>query len=541
MDTIQSRFALINAVTITGCFLLIALSAMTTIRNVAAARSETTMDLANTSITVNTESEFDTLLQISQQMVPSGSVGRFFSEYLSADNNYEKYLTRGNLESAFTIVMFTANAEFGTYYNTRTGENYLSNLAQMKRDFSLSQPEHVLAATHEITYHSLHVSQSHLSNYPVVSIVRKGRFAVDEDVDIYIEVRSSTPELLQELTRKNGLNYQFIQLNEDGIVCYSGSDEFPVGSDCSDMIANASNDRWGSYIYRCTRQDFGFYNVLLLPETEYYGSVSEWLRMLILAFLTAVLLIVLSNILLYRLIIKKNKSLESEIQRVSEGNLEAVTQKTGLREYDLLLEKFDQMLLRIRTLIVDVAEKERQRGKMAREVLYCQINPHFLLNSLNSAYWLAKMNSQNGTDRYLSQLTAILRYSLGQDGQRQTLRREIEMLRVYLELERQRSDFEYSIEVEDGAYLDAPSPRLLIQPIAENSICHGIGVGGKLEVAIGRRASWIEISVLDDGIGIDEETIQRLYTNMEQPAGSSGIGLRYVRTVMRAYYGRKPQ
>jgi two-component system LytT family sensor kinase len=144
-------------------------------------------------------------------------------------------------------------------------------------------------------------------------------------------------------------------------------------------------------------------------------------------------------------------------------------------------------------------------GEARLRQLTAQIEPHFLFNSLNAIS--NRMHEDvNAADRMISQLGDLLRAAYESDASVLVpLHREIAWLRNYLAMmaERFRGQLEYSVEVDAG--LDAVAvPRLLIQPLVENALKHGLAArGGRLAVVVHRRNGDLEYVVSDDGVGLD--------------------------------------
>lgn len=192
--------------------------------------------------------------------------------------------------------------------------------------------------------------------------------------------------------------------------------------------------------------------------------------------------------------------------------------------------------------MADIYSKEREKRQLELDKLYYQINPHFLMNALNSAQWQALMDDSPDIANYLSKLNYILGYTLGKVTQNATIRTELQVLTAYLELQQTRQDFQVWTEIEEGLYLDRSCARLILQPIAENAVCHSINDFGNLWVSAreldGNR---VEIVIRDDGTGFDAT----LMSFKEPPeAGTErqknvGIGLRYVWLTMDAFYEGK--
>lgn len=163
------------------------------------------------------------------------------------------------------------------------------------------------------------------------------------------------------------------------------------------------------------------------------------------------------------------------------------------------------------------------------EMLKTQLQPHFLFNALNAISALVH-KSPKDADRTITQLSDLLRISLS-NGKTQevTLKVELEFLRAYLQIQqtlmKQRLEVKWSI---DASALDALIPNMMLQPIAENSIKHGLAPleeGGRLEVSVVRRNGTLILEMNDNGKGIGEKT------------PLEGVGISNTRARLRHLYG----
>nr|WP_306812787.1 histidine kinase [Paenibacillus soyae] len=198
------------------------------------------------------------------------------------------------------------------------------------------------------------------------------------------------------------------------------------------------------------------------------------------------------------------------------------------------------MKRQIQQLILDVEQKEKRRHQLEIEKLAYQINPHFLMNTLNSVRWLAAMHKQAEIEKFVSSLIYLLSYNLGKSEGKATFRSEVEVMRTYLELQQMRHDFEVTLDIAEGDYLDSPVARFILQPIVENAVCHGLDDNGMLEIRItpDEAAQAVRVIIRDDGKGLSQETLALLQrdTPGQQQTGW-GIGLRYVRSMLDSFYG----
>lgn len=164
-------------------------------------------------------------------------------------------------------------------------------------------------------------------------------------------------------------------------------------------------------------------------------------------------------------------------------------------------------------LFAEVERKEKRRVDLEVEKLLYQINPHFLMNTLDTVHWLALMNGQNEIDRLVSSLNKLLHYNLGKLGAASTINEEIEALKQYLTLQQIRYDFKFDVQMHvDEEVMSMPVPRFILQPLVENSLYHGLSDDGYIRVDV-NLTNAILISIQDNGSGMSEETIHNLLHN----------------------------
>ena len=167
------------------------------------------------------------------------------------------------------------------------------------------------------------------------------------------------------------------------------------------------------------------------------------------------------------------------------------------------------------------------------KMLRYQLNPHFLFNTLNAISTLILDNQNRTASHAVMRLSEFLRYTLDQDPmKRVTLRQEIEALDLYLGTERLRFGERLRLEYDvDGAALDALVPSLLLQPLVENALKYAVSPreeGGMVRIEGRARGAMLEVSVIDDGPGIDDRS---------RPAERHGVGLRNTRERLAVLYG----
>jgi two-component system, LytTR family, sensor kinase len=178
------------------------------------------------------------------------------------------------------------------------------------------------------------------------------------------------------------------------------------------------------------------------------------------------------------------------------------------------------------------AELENNLVRAELQVLRTQLQPHFLFNTLHSVAALVNTDPR-AAQRMICSLGDLLRMSLaGQDHPESTLKQELEFLELYLDVQRVRFQDQLVMEIKfDTDVLNAEVPSLLLQPLAENAIKHGVAKrpGCKVEICSRKEADMVCVNVVNDnGVSHDDRERERL-----------GIGLDNIRSRLRILYGTK--
>lgn len=149
-------------------------------------------------------------------------------------------------------------------------------------------------------------------------------------------------------------------------------------------------------------------------------------------------------------------------------------------------------------------EEQREKATLALRSIQSQLNPHFIFNSLNSIQSLVNAGDIDGTNRYLTEFSTLMRATLTEhDRILHRLGSELESMETYLRLEQLRFHFQYHIH-SDPALEDAEIPRLLLQPIIENAVRHGVSglrEQGVISIMATREGGDLRIAIRDNGVG----------------------------------------
>lgn len=262
--------------------------------------------------------------------------------------------------------------------------------------------------------------------------------------------------------------------------------------------------------------------------------------------ISAVLILLAATALAFFLsneITKPIKALRDSMGEAEKGNFDhAAMEIRGTHEIARLNGSFNIMIQEIRNLMEQNVQEQRQKRKSELKALQAQINPHFLYNTLDSIIWMAEWGKTKEVVTMTSALAKLLRQSISNQNELVRVEEEAEYTRSYLTIQKMRykDKLEYEIRMEPKL-LDLKVPKLILQPLVENAIYHGIKYKeGKGTVLIEGDYSETEVilKVTDDGIGMDETQLSKIFEKKEPTIRKSGVGVLNVHERLQLYYGK---
>ncbi|MHB1459535.1 MAG: sensor histidine kinase [Armatimonadota bacterium] len=278
-------------------------------------------------------------------------------------------------------------------------------------------------------------------------------------------------------------------------------------------------------------------------------------------FLVSLVIVVIFNvfIILYftRSITQPIASLSRRTERIAAGDLNVNDVKVSSDdELGILSASFNKMAANIRNLIHQIKENANMEGKLREEelknlktltelkqselkVLQNQINPHFLFNTLNTIARMAMFEQADETLKLIESTADLLRYNLGKINKEDvTLGDEINNVKEYIYIQNirfaDRIKFEFDI---DESLLAVRAPYLVLQPLVENAIIHGIEPlekGGHLKISVFKQEGNVIVEIQDNGVGISQSRISQLFDDKDE----SKIGLRNINKRIEYLYGQ---
>lgn len=248
---------------------------------------------------------------------------------------------------------------------------------------------------------------------------------------------------------------------------------------------------------------------------------------------------VLLSLTLSRQLFRPVKRLHGAIEEVSSrNNLDVYVQPENNDELGALAERFNGMLVALKRNQEQLVENQRELNEAQIRMLQAQLNPHFLCNTLDTMKWYGKINKVPEVAVMATDLADILRFCVSPE-EFVPLRRELELIGRYVEIQRIRFSGSFTFNVSVPAELsEALVPKMMLQPIVENAILHGLEdvPEGVVEVAASASDGVLTISVEDNGHGLPHE-LEGAYSERDRERSRGHLGLYNVDTILRKYYG----
>ena len=304
-------------------------------------------------------------------------------------------------------------------------------------------------------------------------------------------------------------------------------------------IINAG-DNIGHFIYKQNKKNYwiifnkskntGLILGMYFPEKQIMKRVSQLKNWIIaIAGISLGLALLFAYIAYHNLLLPIHK-LTNAMKQVRKGNLKIRIPKNENRELEFMFTQFNDMVIQIDSLVNEVYMENLNRQQVQLKLLQSQINPHFLYNCLNFIYLMSMGENREGAAKMALYLGKYFRFATKSNKDMVTIREEMENIDAYIQIQKMRypGKINYNMEITEEI-MGINIPRLIIQPIIENSIVHGIEVKvsiGIINVFAVQENGFVLITVEDDGKGITCEEMRGINEGLlEMNKEESGCGL----------------
>ncbi|SHH78703.1 sensor histidine kinase [Clostridium grantii] len=279
----------------------------------------------------------------------------------------------------------------------------------------------------------------------------------------------------------------------------------------------------------------GVYFIDEINET--INSTNEFLVYII---IVVVIVSILISAFISSKISKPIKELEISMKKVEEGKFDTFIDIKGETEVEKLSESFNVMVKKIKELMDQIVVEQELKRKSELNTLQAQINPHFLYNTLDSIVWMAENEKTDDVIIMVTALAKLFRISLSKGKNIITVKEELEHVKNYLIIQKRRyvDKFEFSFEIDEST-LNYKTLKLILQPIIENSIYHGIKYmvdEGNIKISVFIKDNKLVYLVEDNGVGMDKETLEKLQST-DLKENKMGVGVKNVNQRLKLLYG----
>ena len=358
--------------------------------------------------------------------------------------------------------------------------------------------------------------------------------ALDAAICIALDYDKIFQPLTNILTEENG----GMVTDEDGRILYNKSELEDIelkksddrdtalekiNQECAYTMAESKENNWGFYLYKSQRAISGSVRRLLLEEIPLMAAC---------CLITLVLGLSFS-----RIFTRKIEELTRNMDKVNHGSREVTVSSDSEDEVGILINSFRRMMDEINRLIDEVYVNKIALKEYELKALQAQINPHFLYNTLSMMNWMAIRSGQMDISKVTLALSTFYRTALSKGEDMVTIETCIRNMEAYLEIQLTMHDYNFTVEWDiDPDIKNEKMPKLLLQPVVENAIEHGIDEkeegDKKLFLSFKGQGDDVEIIVRDNGTGMEQEKAETLVTYQ-----AKGYGLKNVNDRIRLLYG----
>lgn len=502
------------------------------------------------------DSYIDYMRNISSIVAGSSDVSRYL--YDTTQTQEEQQAERERILSQFKTIRSSRDDISNIAVVANNGRSILNDGSDEFTPYiDIKEQSWYKAALHTkkvIAISSSHVQNSIMSSYKwVITLSRPlvNYKTGKKDGVFFVDLNYNAISSLCNNNTIGKKSYIFI-LDDKGNIVYHPKQQLLYGglkTENINEIMSSKTDHFltesGDKLYTMSKSAMTGWTVVgaaYTPELLKNNRQAQLLYFLVAAALLMGVIIISSVI--SREITKPIRQLSDSMSMVKEGQFDkANVPVTAANEVGSLSKSFNVMTERIHTLMEQNVYEQKEKRKNELRALQAQINPHFLYNTLDSIIWMAEEEKNDEVVLMTSSLARLLRQSISNDKEMVTIEEEMEYVRSYLVIQKMRykDKLEYSIKV-SPEIRQVMIIKFALQPLVENAIYHGLkykATKGNLNIRGYKRGKKAYITIADDGVGMDEETLKHIFDETNKAQKSNGIGVPNVQKRLKLYYGEK--
>ena len=358
-------------------------------------------------------------------------------------------------------------------------------------------------------------------------------------------------EVLDEVTLGNG-GYIYLMDSNGDIIWHPKFELIASGRvKENNLVAAGYDDGSREEVFNGTRQTVvtktvgytGWKLVGVIKGTGISLNMLKTRLFIVFVILLIIFIVILINSYISFRVTNPIRELEKAVKALEEGNLDADIYMGGSYEVQHLGKSVQDMKFRIKGLMQDIVSEHEEKRKSEFDSLQAQINPHFLYNTLDIIVWQIENEKQSEAVHTVTALARFFRLSLGKGKNIVTVKDEIDHVKNYLMIQHMRfkNKFDYEFDIAEDV-LELPSLKLMLQPLVENAIYHGMEFmdgDGMIMVKAWREEDELYLSVADNGLGMTEDKVETILTGKSTSGNGrgSGIGVKNVNERIKLYFG----
>lgn len=453
----------------------------------------------------------------------------------------------------------------------------------------------LMAATSLYTYYNARMLMNQMDSLFISNIslneLQDTVSSVHQNLESYLDTNHSdsirnflgNKSKLQQLSEKLSAEADY---SPNGLLIRDISSMITNYLDSADnaVLAKRTRDinRYTSF-YNAANKTYGYIdlyiskvnNELLKENTQRYHGVANRINIVQMINIAVIFGVILFNLVFIILITYKTTKpiikLSQAADEISRGNFDVPQVDFDTEdEISVMARAFNKMASSIRDHIDTLNERALLQSKLKEQelqnlimkthlkeaelqALQSQINPHFIFNTLNTGAQIAMMEGADKTCYFIENVANLFRYNLKKLDRTVSLSEEINNIETYIYILKTRftDRVEFIQDIEPGN-LDVQMPCMILQPIVENAFIHGIGnleEGGSITLSVKNHTGYVEITVSDNGTGMDEDRLQQLLGKAERLPDQStleikrghttGIGMGNVISRLNIFYGKE--
>jgi two-component system, sensor histidine kinase YesM len=479
------------------------------------------------------------------------------------------YNTRPEIEQLH-LYIDNGHDSFTNYHSTLSGRGTYNNVLSQpyyaklihSKDLTVIEPPHEIYSYNHLSFIPESEKTEVLSFHNIIRDIPSDQFLGFFSIDINL---SRLKGIAERLYTKN--EEDFYIMNQNGVMIYSSNEKrigkknkekwFQKVKQQSSLNKSLTwkDDKFSGVIihekFSAPGPLKGWYIVERIPYNVLYQSARKTALINILIGIATLVIVVFATMAVSLKLTSPIKILITNMKRVEKGEFQADFESLGNDEFGMLGRHFKLMIAKINELIEKEYKLEIENKSTQLKVLQSQVNPHFLYNAFQSIGTLALKHKAVQVYSLLTSLSRMMRYSMNTNEDVVPLSKEVEHVKSYLALQKQRftENFEFELDIKAEAET-IQVPKMILQPLVENCFKHGFDQKEeKSHILI--KVNLLEnnivcIKVSDNGIGVNDQQLRRIQKELlgegaKDETALETIGLKNIYDRLQIYYHHKAE